>query len=204
MHPSPLQCRWLWWGSDVPFDAIHLLHRWIWEPARSQSLPGPRSPKRGWGDSRSARPSHSNTAAEAQCLFLPHAMSWVSSIAAGLCKQEVIKSAYSPGGRLINSTFSPCRGGVRHTRAVSIHRLPHSSPLGCLVFSFCFYFFPFFQREDEDCISRTGICTDRALCEGLVYYDLVLLRAVCVLRWGPPSNPIHTRLPLSCGSASSR
>lgn len=41
MHPSPLQCPGLWWGTDVPFDA---LHRRDWVAARSHGLPGPIHP----------------------------------------------------------------------------------------------------------------------------------------------------------------
>lgn len=41
MHPSPLQCPRLWWGSDVPVDAIHLFHIRDWVAARLHGLPGP-------------------------------------------------------------------------------------------------------------------------------------------------------------------
>lgn len=158
--PVPSARPRLWWGGAVPFDAIYPLHIWLWEAAPSQppqTNPSSRSPNRGQGISCSAHSSHSNLAAEVQCLFLSRVMSRASGIAAGLCEQEVIKSAYPPGGRLINSTFSPRCGADTHTRAVSIHRLPHSSPLGRLVSPSCFAFFPFFQREDEDDIGQTGI-----------------------------------------------
>lgn len=144
----PLQCLWLWWDSDVPFDAIYLLHIRVWEAACSHSLPGPiqRLDPQTRGDSSSARPSHSNLAAEAWCLFLPHAMSWVSSITTGLCKQEVIKSAYSPGRRLINSTFSARRGAETHTGSIN-PSLASILSLRMSVFFFFLFFFSFLSKR---------------------------------------------------------
>lgn len=40
MPPSPLRCPQPWQGSDVPFDAVPLLHLWVWEAAPSHGLPG--------------------------------------------------------------------------------------------------------------------------------------------------------------------
>lgn len=46
-------------------------------------------------------------------------MSWASSIVAGPCRREVIKSAYPPGRELINSTFSPRRGAEAHMNSLN-------------------------------------------------------------------------------------
>lgn len=40
-HPSPLQCPWLWWSANVPFDAVSLLHIRVWEAACLHSIFGP-------------------------------------------------------------------------------------------------------------------------------------------------------------------
>lgn len=82
--PVPSARPRLWWGAAVPFDAIYPLHIWLWEAAPSQppqTNPSSRSPNRGQGVSCSAHSSHSNLAAEVQCLFLSRVMSRASASA---------------------------------------------------------------------------------------------------------------------------
>lgn len=70
----------------------------------------------------------------------------VSSSCSVLGEQAVIKSAYSLGGQLINSTW----GTEAHTGSIN----PLLASLLSLRMSVFFFFFsPFFQRKNEDYIS---------------------------------------------------
>lgn len=153
MHPSPLQCPRVWWGSDVPVDAIHLFHIRDWVAARLHGLPGPihsltPQTRAGMIPVLLAHPVLAWLLR--LCLLFPHAMSRVSSIADGLCKQAVIKSAYSlGGGQLIKSTW----GAETHTGSINPSLASLLSLRMSVFFLFAFLFFPFFQRENEDYIS---------------------------------------------------
>lgn len=76
-------------------------------------------------------------------------MSWASSIAAGLCKQEVIKSAYSSGRQLINSTFSPRWGAETHTGGINLSLASLLSPrMPVFFFLLCFFFLSFKEKME--------------------------------------------------------
>lgn len=84
---------------------------------------------------------------------------------AGPRRRVVIKSVYSPGGRLINSTFSPRWGAETHTGSInpSLASLLSLRMSGFFFFSF-FLFFILSFKERMKIISAqveselTGLC----------------------------------------------
>lgn len=147
MHPfaSPVPVATYGFGRQPAYTLV-----WFSRPVLVlQTHSPPRSPDRRQGDSCSAHPSRSSLAAEPRCLFLPHVMSWASSIAAGLCKQEVIKSVYSSGRQLINSTFSPRWGAETHTGGINLSLASLLSPrMPGFFFLLCFFFLSFKEKME--------------------------------------------------------
>lgn len=116
-------------------------------------------------------------------------MSWAGSIAAGLCKQAVIKSAYSPGrGQLINSTW----GFEAHTGSIN-PLLASLLSLRCLVFFFLLFFFSLSFKEKMKIISAELESELSELCARDLFIMIWCCSGQCVRLTGDhpavPSTP---------------